>query len=864
MITDLCKKTIFGKYKVLKPIEKGAFGYVFKAKNILTNELVALKAEDWKIKGNFLESEAYFLYNLRNFGIPEIKSFGSYKKYKILVQTLLGENLLNLVINKLYNTNLKDICLIAIQLLDRLEFIHSKYVIHCDLKPGNLLVDLETGTNIYLIDFGFAKKYRSGKTKKHIKYSIIKKFTGTLRYSSVNATKGAELSRRDDLESAGYVLIYLATRKSLPWFGLKAPTKMQRFISNYRMKKNIKPEVLCENLPEQFCEYMKYVRNLKFEEDPDYNKLRWLFMSLLISMHLKNDLGFSWVSKNDKKLRRDSNSRNQKDNLSLKRKESPQIRIFRNIKNSKEKEILNKNIEQNENIKILKEEQDNKMNRERNNIKLVDIPIKKKNYNRNRDSKSYDLNNRVKKVDIESQKAQFKVDINFDNYSEETKYKREIKESSNSNDINQKLGEKFNLEEFRKKNYININYISIYNKLEPQKDKNINIAMNKSLPNKGKSRKINKSMDNTKKIPNVNNLKKGKINIIKNKAVIYNRSPQLDKLFKRKIVKKTNNNQILNNLKIKKISEISLDDRSNLESKKNQINIFEVPRKVKPFNNKINDAIKKLLNGKKIISKQINLDGVKYNQTYIKTNILTKRQNSRREPINYNKMNIRKPNNIERRINSYNKDRHFNNKINDQISNNIIKTYSYKKIFDNSYSINENSTIEIKNSLRRENYNKSNSYYQSIIKMKYLRNKNDKFYINNKILTNLNIIKIKPPKMIGENKEINLNLVPNNIIQYSDERRKRFSNSRDYKINNIKISQIFNEKVRKNKYRSPQNVVKVKNNISKIHALGQNINIKRKLNFPISNYLNKSINHLNLTRNHNYYFTHKIGNNNSY
>ena len=118
--------------------------------------------------------------------------------------------------------------------------------------------------------------------------------------------------------------------------------------------------------------------------------------------------------------------------------------------------------------------------------------------------------------------------------------------------------------------------------------------------------------------------------------------------------------------------------------------------------------------------------------------------------------------------------------------------------------------------------------------------------------------------MIGENKEINLNLVPNNIIQYSDERRKRFSNSRDYKINNIKISQIFNEKVRKNKYRSPQNVVKVKNNISKIHALGQNINIKRKLNFPISNYLNKSINHLNLTRNHNYYFTHKIGNNNSY
>ena len=158
MIDDLCKKNIFKKYKILKLIKAGSFGYVFKAKNILTNELVALKAEDWKIKGNFLESEAYFLYYLRNFGIPEIKTFGTYKRYKILVQTLLGESIGNLILNKQNNVNLKDICMLAIQLLDRLEFIHSKYIIHCDLKPGNLLVDLETGTHIYLIDFGFAKK----------------------------------------------------------------------------------------------------------------------------------------------------------------------------------------------------------------------------------------------------------------------------------------------------------------------------------------------------------------------------------------------------------------------------------------------------------------------------------------------------------------------------------------------------------------------------------------------------------------------------------------------------------------------------------------------------------------------------------
>jgi serine/threonine protein kinase len=228
MLNKLVNKTIFGKYKLLKIIGKGSFGSVFKGKNLITKEQVAIKVEDFKVSGNVLENEAYFLFYLKNFGIPELKSFGVHHRYKMLVQTLLGENTEYIISNR-HKTNYKDICMIAIQLLDRLEYIHSKYVIHRDLKPENIMVDLETKSIVYLIDFGMAKKYRSGKTKKHIKFSIPYRLTGTARYCSVNALRGTEQSRRDDLESAGYVLIYLANKKFLPWMGLNVIDKLERY-----------------------------------------------------------------------------------------------------------------------------------------------------------------------------------------------------------------------------------------------------------------------------------------------------------------------------------------------------------------------------------------------------------------------------------------------------------------------------------------------------------------------------------------------------------------------------------------------------------------------------------------------------------
>jgi casein kinase I family protein HRR25 len=312
-------------------IGNGAFGYVYKGKNVIDNEPVAIKVEDWKLQGNLLQSEAYILFDLKGKGVPEVKSFGKLGKYKILVETLLYKSI-DEIFNKLKgNFTIKDVCMIAIQLIERLEYIHSKFIIHRDLKPENILLDKETKRIIYLIDFGLAKKYRSGRTGKHIQFSLPKKLTGTARYASTNAIRGAEQSRRDDLESAGYVLLYLAKKGNLPWRGLKEFNRIERFKQIYLMKKYIEPEQLSSELPIEFCEYIKYVKKLKFHEDPNYNYIKNLFINALTKLDSKNDLNFSWLTNEEKRI--SYNNIIIQDNK--KRKISPQARIIKNIENNK-------------------------------------------------------------------------------------------------------------------------------------------------------------------------------------------------------------------------------------------------------------------------------------------------------------------------------------------------------------------------------------------------------------------------------------------------------------------------------------------------------------------------------------------------
>ena len=315
---------IFKKYRIKKKLGEGAFGDVYIGSSIENNDLVAIKVEQRKIAKPLLETEAFFLYSLRGLGIPEVLSFGRLRNYNVLVEPLLDKSLFDLFAERRKRLALEDICLIAKQVIDRIQWVHSKNIVHRDIKPDNFLIGRKDPNVIYLIDFGLSKKYKSSTTGKHIKFGFTGKLTGTVRFASANALRGGEQSRRDDLESIGYMIIFFM-RGRLPWQGVTGNKKMERYLKIYKMKKNVAPEDLCKSLPKQMTDFMRYVKQLEFEQEPDYNYLRNLFNSIIKRIHDTSDLLiFSWI--------RTADLPNLKNPINpATRRDSPQSRLYRKI-----------------------------------------------------------------------------------------------------------------------------------------------------------------------------------------------------------------------------------------------------------------------------------------------------------------------------------------------------------------------------------------------------------------------------------------------------------------------------------------------------------------------------------------------------
>jgi casein kinase 1 len=289
------------KYRVGRKIGSGSFGDIYQGSNIQTGDAVAIKLEPVKTRHPQLlyESRLYKILNSGGtaVGIPNVHWYGVEGDYNVMVIDLLGpslEDLFNFCGRK-FST--KTVLMLADQMVSRVEYFHSKNFLHRDIKPDNFLMGTgKKGHHVYIIDYGLAKKYRDPKTHQHIPYREGKALTGTARYASINTHLGIEQGRRDDLEAVGYVLMYFL-RGSLPWQGLKAATKKQKYDRISEKKMSTPVEVLCKGFPPEFAVYLNYVRSLRFEDKPDYAYLRKLFRDLFLREGYQMDYVFDWTLK---------------------------------------------------------------------------------------------------------------------------------------------------------------------------------------------------------------------------------------------------------------------------------------------------------------------------------------------------------------------------------------------------------------------------------------------------------------------------------------------------------------------------------------------------------------------------------------
>ena len=303
---------IADRYVMGEKIGSGSFGSIYSAFDNKRNIKVAMKLESVDMepqqliieKNHYVKLGAGNNSNDNSLGIPKIYDFfQNYKlkqgHYNILVMDLLGESLENLLQKCGGRFSLKTTIQIAIQLIERIKYMHDNSILHRDIKPDNFLI----GPNniIHVVDLGLSKKYKDYLTSVHIQYRENKRLIGTPRYASINCHLGIEQARRDDIESIIYVLIYLFNGK-LPWQGIQASNKKKKYTKILEKKLNIPIDLLCKGLPVDFIILFEYLKTLKFSDKPDYSYIISLFKKMSGKYNIKLDNIYDWDLLNTTKI----------------------------------------------------------------------------------------------------------------------------------------------------------------------------------------------------------------------------------------------------------------------------------------------------------------------------------------------------------------------------------------------------------------------------------------------------------------------------------------------------------------------------------------------------------------------------------
>ena len=295
---NLLDNYMFNKNKLLG---KGSFGSIYIGTNKKTGEEVAIKVEQSSDEISQLKIE-YKAYKILEggYGFPKVYDFYEDKRKNVLIMEMLGPSLEKLFNQRKKKFSLLTVIMIVEQILYRLEYIHSKNLVHRDIKPDNFLIGKGNNNKlIYVIDLGLSKKYRENKTGLHIPYRDGKYLTGTARYASINTHLGVEQTRRDDIEALGYMMIYLI-KGHLPWQGMVNSNPEKKYDKIKDLKIKIKLEELCQGLPKETVKFIQYARDMRYDDKPNYSYLRGLLRKIAFKNGLKMDYNkFDWVANQD-------------------------------------------------------------------------------------------------------------------------------------------------------------------------------------------------------------------------------------------------------------------------------------------------------------------------------------------------------------------------------------------------------------------------------------------------------------------------------------------------------------------------------------------------------------------------------------
>ena len=285
---------INNKYRIINEIGKGSFGTIYKGENIRTREKVAIKVETIEHGTYLLKNESIIYRYLNNMaGIPSVKWFGKDDDNYYMVINLLGKSLQNIK-DTIGCFTLNDALKIGIYLINLIKNIHEKGLVHRDIKPENFLFGLDDTSKIYIIDFGFCKSYVGN--DEHIPMKKTINLIGSRTYASINAHNFDEISRRDDLESLCYTLIYLVHGK-LDWQFTTSQNHEHPKLANLRIR-DMKINMIESSLPDKsltadksymqsvFINSLKYIRTLEFADKPDYAYLIEIFSAELENHHV--------------------------------------------------------------------------------------------------------------------------------------------------------------------------------------------------------------------------------------------------------------------------------------------------------------------------------------------------------------------------------------------------------------------------------------------------------------------------------------------------------------------------------------------------------------------------------------------------